>query len=358
MILSIAYNKDMSFRTFLSLATIVLLGVIVYFSRNEISHAWSLLGQVNIWLLLLLIPGQMLVYYAAGEMIFSYLRSKKSIQDINGAVLARMALEMNFVNHILPSGGVSGVSYMNWRLGHYGVSAGRATMAQVVRFAASFGAFIVLLFVAVFVVTIDGRINRWIILLSSLLVGLMLTTIALGMFLLSSKVRLDRFSSWLYWVSCAFIRKVTFGRKVQLFSHESVHLFFEELHHDYIALSRDKRVLIKPFLWGLVFNAGDALLFMITFWALGTSVNPAVILIAYGVAALAAFFVATPGGAGAYEAIMVSFLAIAGVSSSTAIAGIVLTRVILILGTIGFGYLFYQHAILKYGKVRKPTLHG
>ena len=51
---------------------------------------------------------------------------------------ARMALELNFVNHTLPSGGVSGISYMTWRLGKLGVSPGRAASAQVVRYVAGF----------------------------------------------------------------------------------------------------------------------------------------------------------------------------------------------------------------------------
>jgi uncharacterized membrane protein YbhN (UPF0104 family) len=68
------------------------------------------------------------------------------------------------------------------------------------------------------------------------------------------------------------------------------------------------------------------------------------------VATIAGFFVITPGGAGAYEAIMVAFLAVAGLDKGAAIAGIVLTRVILLLGTIGLGYLFYQRALIKYGR--------
>jgi uncharacterized protein (TIRG00374 family) len=91
----------------------------------------------------------------------------------------------------------------------------------------------------------------------------------------------------------------------------------------------------------------------VTFWALGEPVNPAPILIAYGVATLAGFIVVTPGGAGAYETIMVAFLALAGIAQGTAIAGIVLARVILLLSTIGFGYLFYQHALIKYGRNRQ-----
>jgi uncharacterized protein (TIRG00374 family) len=340
----------MSFRAWLSVVTLILITVIIYFSRHELFHAWQLLSSVNIWILLLLIPGQLLVYYAGGEMMFSYLRAKKSIEMVSGLGLARMALEMNFVNHILPSGGVSGISYMSWRLGKYGVSSGRATMAQMVRFAMGFVAFIALLMVAVLAVTIDGNINRWIILMSSVLVALMVGAIFAAIYLLSSEARITAFAGWLTRMVNKAVRKLTFERKQSVLGHETVGAFFDDIHRDYVAMRADKAILIKPFLWGLLFTVADVSLFLITFWALGEPVNPAPILIAYGVATIAGFFVVTPGGAGAYEAIMVAFLAVAGLQQGTAIAGIVLTRVILLIGTIGLGYLFYQHALIKYGK--------
>lgn len=345
----------MSFRVWLSIFTVVVLGMIVFFSRHEIYNAWTLLEQVNLWILALLIPGQILVYYAGGEMSFTYLRSKKSIGHVSAPELARMALEMNFVNHALPSAGVSGMSYMTWRFGHYGVSPGRATMAQVVRYATSFASFITLLLIAVFIITIDGHINRWILLFSSLLVGAMVSVTALGVFLLSSTTRINRFSAWLVAFTNRTVKRLTMGRKQFVLNGAKVDTYFNELHQDYIALARDRKMLIKPYLWGIVYAAGDACLFMIAFFALGTFVNPAIILIAYGLASLAGFFVITPGGAGAYEAVMVAFLAIAGVTSDTAIAGILLARVILLLGTIVLGYFFYQHAILHYGKNDKHT---
>lgn len=340
----------MSFRAWLSVITLALIAVIIFFSRHELLRAWDLLGTVDIWVLLLLIPGQLLVYYTGGEMMFSYLRAKDSIQKVPPMALAGMALEMNFVNHILPSGGLSGVSYMTWRLGKYGVSSGRATMAQVVRYAVGLLSFMSLLLIAVFIVTIDGSINRWIILMSSLLVGGMTSALVAAVYLLSSPKRIAGFSSWFVKVANKIVRKVTFGRKKRVLGQGQVEAFFMEMHDDYLALRQDKRILIKPFLWGLLFTVADIALFLITFWALGHPVNPAPILIAYGVATIAGFFVITPGGAGAYEAIMVAFLAVAGLDKGTAIAGIVLTRVILLLGTIGLGYLFYQRALIKYGR--------
>lgn len=343
----------MSFRAWVSVATLILIAIIIFFSRHELARALELLEKVNIWILFLLIPGQLLVYFAGGEMLFSYLRAKKSIENVRPLSLARMALEMNFVNHILPSGGVSGISYMSWRLGGYGVSVGRATMAQVVRFAMGFVSFIALLIVAVILVTVDGAVNRLIILVSSAIASGMLVTIVGAVYLLSSPRRIAVFSEWLIRKVNSIVRKLTFGRKRVVLRPQAVEVFFADMHRDYVALQHDKAILIKPFLWGLVYTLGDVSLYLITFWALGAPVNPAPILIAYGVATTAGFFVATPGGAGAYEAIMVAFLAIAGLSQGVAIAGILLTRVILLVGTISLGYILYQHAILKYGKYQR-----
>lgn len=311
-----------------------------------------MLGSVNLWILALLIPLQILVYYAAGEMVFEYLRSKGSIKkDVSRLSLARLALETNFVNHTLPSGGVSGMSYMTWCLKRYGVSAGKATMAQVVRYVVGFASFAALLLVAVLMVTADGNINRWIIFVSSSLVSIMAIATALAIYMFSSKTRMEAFGRFFVRTANKIIKFVTFGKIKNPIVYSRIDQFFIDFYDDYQILKKDTRILIKPFLWGLVFTAGEAALFMVTFYALGEAVNPAPILIAYGLASMAGFFIITPGGAGAYEAIMVSFLAIAGISQGVAIAGILLTRIFMMIITIAIGYIFYQLTVLKYGRV-------
>ena len=353
--IELVYTKDMSFRAWLSIATFALIGVIIFFSRHELLRAFELLGQVNLWILALLLPVQLIMYFAGGEMMFSYLRAKKVIEKVPPATQARMALEMNFVNHVLPSAGVSGVSYMTWRLSKLGIPAGRATMAQVVRFAMGFLSFIFLLIISVLAVTIDGNLNRWIILVSAALVAFMGGTMVGGIYLISNRKRIDKFAVWLTKTANHLIWKLTKGRKRVILHADKVEEFFDDMHRDFEALMKDKRMLVKPFLWGILFTAMDVAVFWVTFWALGQPINPAPILIAYGVATLAGFIVATPGGAGAYEAIMVAFLAIAGLAQGAAIAGIVLARVILLLSTIGFGYLFYQHALITYGRNKQDN---
>lgn len=348
--------KKLSFRTWLSIGTIVLVIVLLYVSRHQLEQAWKLLSEVNLGLLALVIPISAVSYLASGEMIFSYLRQKKLMGDISPWTLMRVSLELNFVNHVLPSGGVSGVSYLNWRMGKLGVSMSRATMAQAVRYVAGFAALTTLLAISVLAVTIDGSINRWIILMSSALVSIMVVATGGLIYLVSSPARMHKFSAWLEgWVN-RMARRMSRDKTRTIVDIAKLDAFLDDMHDDYLSLSEDKRVLIQPYLWGLGFTLMEIGLFYVTFLALGSSVNPASILIAYGLASLTGFAIVTPGGAGAYEAVMVMVLATAGLRDGQAIAGIVLARVIILLVTIVLGYVFYQLTLVKYGKRRDPEI--
>lgn len=338
-------------RNILSIVTLALLLIIIIASRKEILHAWHLLSKVDPWILLLLVPLQFLSYYAAGEMMFEYLRDKEpEMKKVSRLTTARMALELNFVNHILPSGGVSGISYMTWRLNKLGISTARAAMSQIIRYMAGFLAFITCLVISVVLITLDEGVNRAIILASSVLASGLISVMIFGIYIVSSHARLYSFSRWLTATINRIVAKVTLGRYQKVLKATRVERFFEELHDDYQSIREDKRVLIKPYIWGLFFTVVEVAMFVIGFLALGESVNPAPIVIAYGIASFAGFILFTPGGAGGYEAIMIAFLVIAGVSQSAAIAAIVLTRVALLLGTIISGYIFYQLSLIRYGK--------
>jgi uncharacterized protein (TIRG00374 family) len=292
---------------------------------------------------------QFLSYYATGAMIFSYLRGLGDLKNVKSIEMARMALELNFVNHVLPSGGVSGASYMTWRLSKLGVNSGRATLAQVVRFGATFAAFLVLLLVAVLLITIDGGINRLIILVSTAMASIIIFATVTVVYTISSSSRLQAFSRLLDKGVNGLWRKV-FRQKKPLVEQAVIRKFFEDLHNDFVALRKDPKILRTPFIWGIVFNMAEVGLFVVTFWALGTFVNPAPILIAVGISSIVGLLLVTPGGAGGYEALMILFLSSAGVSPGTALAGVLLARVILIVLTISSGYIFYNNALIKYDR--------
>lgn len=343
-------RRRLSVRTWLTIITLILLTILVFAAWPQIVKAWDLIGKINLWILALLIPVQLFSYYATGGMIFSYLRSKGDLRDVSHWQMTRIALELNFVNHVLPSGGAAGFSYLGWLLTRFHVKVGRSTMAQIVRFALTFISFVVILVFAVAILVLDHRIDRVILLLCIGLAFVALGATVLGVWIIGNRTRLEKFSNWLTRTVNKVVAKVTRGRKKAALKRTMLPNFFIELHDDYLAIRRDRRILIKPFIWAVLANLADVALIWVAFWSLGVMINPALLFVAFGLASLAGGISVTPGGAGVYETIMIAFLASSQVSAEVAIAGTLLARVTLVLGTILFGYLFYQLTVLKYGK--------
>lgn len=346
-------GMKLSFRGWLTIVTLVLLTIVVVAAWPEIEKAWGLLGRVDLWILLLLIPVQLFSYYATGGMIFSYLRAKGDLKEMSHWAMTRLALELNFVNHVLPSGGAAGFSYLAWILRKHKVSVYRSTMAQIIRFVLTFASFVVLLIVAMIILTFRHQINS-----NTIVMGLALTVVAVtvmwvGIWLIKDSARLRRFSKWLTRTANRVIQWATRGKKKGTVNGVVIHEFFDGLHSDFLAIRRERKILIVPFIWAAVANMLDVALIWIAFWSLGFPLDPALLFIAFGLASMVGAVSGTPGGAGAYEAVMVAFLAASGVTPQVAIAGTLLARVTLLAGTILFGYLFYQLTIMKYGQ--RPT---
>lgn len=345
----------MTFRRILTTITLVLIAVAVYFAWPELVKAWGLVDNINWWIMLLLIPAQILSYFFNGEVIFSYLRRKGQLKDTNNWKMARISLELNFVNHILPIGGAAGFSYLGWILSHHGVSPGKSTAANLVRYIMTFLGFVLLLIVAALILILDHMVNRVIIMICvGLLVGAILGTVAVAV-LVSHRGRLLQFSGWLGRTVNKFVKWITRGKRSRVVKQKTLDDFFDDLHGDYLSIRRDGRILILPFIWATIANMFDVILIWICFWALGIMVNPAAIFIAYGLSSIGSVVAATPGGAGIYEIIMITFLSSTGLSPEIAIAGTLLARVTLLFGTVVFGYLFYQLTVNKYGKAPAPT---
>jgi len=345
----------MKFRFWLNILTFVLLALVVIFGWNEIVLAFGVMGRANWWILSIMIPAQIFSYYAVGEIIFAYLRSKGNLKTASRWEMARMALELNFVNHIIPSGGVAGFSYLGWVLNRHGVRAGRATMAQIVRFALSFISFVIILAVAVIFLLFDQQINKITLIISVIMILAVIVGSIFLVYIIGNRRRLTKFANWLTNTVNKIVRKLTHGKKRKVVKFQVIEDFFEELHQDYLEIVREKNILIVPFLWTILVHVLDVVLILIAFASLGSWVNPATLYVAFGLSSIVSSFSGMLGGTGVYEAVMVSYLASAGVSADIAIAGTLLARVILLAGTIIFGYFFYQLTINKYGKAPKPT---
>lgn len=340
----------MSIKLAINLITLVLVSIVILASWSKIQEAYMLLGQVNLWILSLLIPLQIASYYTAGSILFSYLRSKGLLTNIRRWTMARISVEFNFINHVLPSGGAVGFSYLTFILSKFGVSPAKSTMGQLIRYVLTFLSFVVLLLFSVLVLVVDAEINRLIVILTSAMVAGALILTGSVIFVFKDSRRMNKVSGWIRSLVNGTARKLTRGRRTELIKKKAIDDFFEEIHQDYLALRREKKLLLRPFSWAVVNNILDVSLIGVAFWALGSPINPALLVIAYCVSSVASVLSILPGGAGIYEAAMITLLTSAGINAEVAIAGTLLARVVLLIGTIVTGYVFYQNTVSKYGK--------
>ena len=95
-----------SFRALLSVLTLVLVGYVVYQNWPDIVETANHLHETNGFVLLLMIPEQIFMYYALGQIFFSYLKNWRGIRAASKWELLRISTELNFVNHAVPAGGV------------------------------------------------------------------------------------------------------------------------------------------------------------------------------------------------------------------------------------------------------------
>lgn len=341
----------MSFRSIVTLITLVLLAFVVFFGWPHIQKAWVLMSGVNPWIFVLIIPVQVISYYTIGEVVFSYLRQKGDLKNISHFKMTRIALESNFVDHIVPVPAAAGFSFLSWRLHHLGVRTSRSTMAQMIRYMLIFVTFVTLIFISVVILFFDHKVNKNMVFLSLSFIVLALLVVGFLVYIIKSKKRLAVLAGWFTKFVNRLIKFITFNRKQNIIKLGPVSNFLNEMHQDYIEIKHEKRLLLRPASWAFMTNILDVSLFFIAFLSLGHFINPAALFISFGIASVVTIFAATPGGAGVYEAIMVATLISFGIPAEIAIAGTLLARAILLIFTILFGYVFYQLTINKYGKI-------
>ena len=333
--------KLKSFKLWLNIFTIAALVALMYISRNQISETFRRLSDLNIAWLLMIVPLQLLNYFSVAKMYQTYLRSLG--EDIKISFLNRVSLEMNFVNHVLPSGGVSGFGYLSMRLKQVGVPASKSTLTQVARHALTFISFIFYLLIAMLLLALYGNASRLMILISSGMISLVLVGSVLLIYLISSSERIKAFSAALPRLINDLLGFFRGGKRT--INVARVERLFGDLHDDYMAVKDDWRALQRPFLWAMFMNLTEILTIMVVYAAFGDFVNPGAIIVAYAVANIAGLIAVLPGGVGVYEGLMTAVLASAGIPKALALSATLVYRVLNMLIFLPIGLVLYQIAL-------------
>ncbi len=327
----------------LNIFTLVALGVTAYFIRDQIYDTFKNLANVNAYILFLMIPFQMLDYHAQAKVYQGLFWSVK--ERIRYRPLYRMALELNFVNNVFPSAGLSGFSYFSVRMkSGAGVPASKATLVQLMKFVMMFISFQILLFVGLLLLAIGGQASNLLMLVAGSLVTLLIVATLGIAFIIGSQKRINSFFTFIARLINRVIHIFRPNRPETL-NLKSVQILFNELHENYMLLRNDLSVLKRPLLYSLIANISEILTIYTVYVAFGQWVNPGAIIIAYAVANFAGFVSVLPGGVGIYEALMTAILAAGGVPAALSLPVTVMYRVINMSIQLPPGYYFYQKAL-------------
>jgi uncharacterized protein (TIRG00374 family) len=335
-------NRQSRWKLLITVVTFVALAILIYAIRQQIADVIKNLGKVNTWALLLLLPLQLVNYDAYARMykrFFNILGTNVRYRD-----MFKLSLELNFVNHILPSGGVSGISYFSVRMRSLGVSGVNATLAQVMKFFLLYLSFQPLLIAGLFMLAIKGHANNLVILVASSLVTLLVVGTLIAGYIIESRSRIITTLTFLTRILNAFIGFFRRG-KPETINIDGAQKTFLELHDSYKRLKENWRDLKLPFFYMMLANLTEIAAVYVVYIAFGHLVNFGAVILAYAIANFAGLISVLPAGIGIYEGLMTAVLAATGIPARLSIPVTIMYRVLNMFIQLAPGYIFYQKAV-------------
>lgn len=340
-------QKQSKWKTGLSIITILALIGLVYALRHQMLDTFRNLKQVNIWAIVLMPLIQLVNYHAYAKMykdVYGVLGD-----DLTYKSLFKVQLELNFVNHVLPSGGVSGISYFSLRMRSLGVGAGKSTLVQFIKFGLIFISFQAVLALGLLALAIGGRANSFLILIAGSLSTLLFVGTFLAAYMLGSRQRINSFFIFVTKVLNKFISIFRRGHH-ETIKIDKVRETFDELHDNYLLIRKNQNRLKWPLIWALVANVSEILTVYVVYMAFGKFINIGAVTIAYAVSNFAGLVSVLPGGIGIYEALMTGTLVAAGVPAALSLPVTVMYRILSTIIQLPPGYYFYHKFIHSTGK--------
>lgn len=326
----------------LNIVTVTALLVLVYAVRHQLLDTMQNLLRVHAWVLLLLIPIQWLNYDAQARLYRGLFKVVGN--NLSYKFLFKTSLELNFVNSVFPSGGVSGISYFGVRMRNKDITGGKATVVQMMKLLLLFLSFEILLIFGVLFMAIGGRVNSIVILMASSLSTLMVVGTIAFVMIIGHERRINAsftaITKALNWIIHIFRRN-----NPETISIQSARSSVEELHRNYKLIESQYKQLKMPFVWALIANVTEVLAVYIVYIAFGHWVNLGSVILAYSVANFAGLVSVLPGGVGIYEALMTAVLVAAGVPAALSIPVTVMYRVLNMLIQLPPGYYYYHKTL-------------
>lgn len=329
-------------------------GLLLYFQRETLEETWQALLEAKLGYVLLLPVLQCLNYFFIGtyyRKMFAQFGTKISVARSWGVVAA-----MNFVNQVLPSGGLSGITYLAYGF-RAAVSTGKTTLIQVGRYMFAFGAYTLLLPLAILVLIQDGRFSD----LSSLvsraagntgaLITMAIFASIMGLAIASFiSHRLSHFLGGMFHSAFNWFTRTILRRK-RVYEFNFVKKVSSEFHEG-TALVKDKGFkAATPGVFMLLSSFVEVSIVYVSVLAVGSDIGIGPVFLAFVAANIVGVVSVIPGDVGVHEATVIIVLSVFGVDEPMAISATLLYRVFNKMIFLPIGFYFYT-------KILKPAFEA
>lgn len=343
-----------NWKTIINVITVLALVGLVILIREQIVQTFQNLQRVNVWILSLIVPLTLLGYHAQTKMyqdMFRLLGNK-----LHYKFMFRVAVELNFVNQVFPSGGVSGISYFGVRMRSADITGTRASLVQLMKLLLIFTSFELLLVVGLIVMALEGKANDLMLLVAGSITTLLVVGTVAFVLIIRSETRIHStfrgIAKGLNWLVHLVRRK-----NPETFSIARAERIVQDLHTNYLVIESRYKELKAPFLWALVLNTTAILSIYAVYVAFGEWVNLGAIILAYSVANFAGLVSIFPGGVGIYEALMTGVLAAGGIPAALSLPVTIMFRVLSTLIQLPPGYVLYHQTVHRTGSTPMDPPH-
>ena len=337
---------------FLVLLAAVGLVALLYFRRETLSDTWDTLRDADLRFVILLPIIQVVNYLLVGtyyRKMFAAFGAKITVARSWGVVAA-----MNFVNQVLPSGGLSGITYLAYGF-RSSIETGKTTLIQLGRYIFAFLAYAIITPFALLMLVQEGRFDEfsevmrttrensgYMVILGIFIAFVVLLGVLMTNRRLASKIG-DKLLAAISWIKMHIFRKKTPA------TLEPLKKLNQEFYEG-IGFIRSKGWrTITPAVYMLLSAFAELAIVYVSMLAVSADVSLGAVFIAFVAANIVGVVSIIPGDVGVHELTVIIVLSAFGVPESVAVSATLLYRVFNKLIFLPIGFYFYQ-------KILKPAL--
>lgn len=327
-----------NWRRLLVFLSFLVIMVLVIINLGQFKQFLNLIKGIKIYVFVLMFGIQAVSYYANAKYYESVLAIYK--YQVPFKRLYELALSVQFVNTIFPSGGLSGASHLSHQLLHK-VPVGKTTLMQLLRYFFLYISFLAVLGIGFLMLFWGGGVNRITVRILLLIVLAILIGSALFLVIIRDRNRVEQimraFANLVNFLSIKFTRK----KKIAI-TDDKLNRFVNEFYHGYQLILEDPKDWLRPLTCTLLGNVAEVLTLFAVFLAFGFVVNLGTVIIAYTLANVFSLISVFAGGIGFYEATMVAAFAALGLPLTMSFSVTLVYRIFNFWVFLPFGFYFYR----------------